>query len=168
MPRFLQGAAFRLPDLLTIIVEGDRGSLNATYIAEGSVPPESGGYADMDELVAAVNQAVLDLYSEHLGDRMMGVQYAWYPWGEHKPPKNAGLPKDFYLLFEIQASGDGYTASVPSEPSTRVEAATLQELCQAAEATAVRHWPALESNGIPGMMHWNRDLVSGQFRDDAD
>ena len=167
MRRFFQRAAFRLPDLLTIMVDTDNDSLKVTYIAEGSVPAESGGYADMDELVAAVDRAVIDLYSEHLGDRVMGVQYAWYPWGDHKPPTQAGLPKDFYLLFEIQASGGGYKASVPTEPSTRVEAATLRELCQAAEETALRQWPVLESSGIPGMMHWNRDLASGQFRDVA-
>lgn len=168
MRRFFRDATFKLPDLLTIMVEPEEGGLKVTYIAEGSVPPESAGYADMDELVAAVDQAVLDLYSERLGERVMGVQYAWYPWGDRKPPKTAGLPKDFYLMFEIQLSADGYTASVPSEPSTQIAAATLRDLCQAAEETALRHWPVLQSSGIPGVMHWNRDLASGQFRDHAD
>lgn len=156
----------RAPDLLTIIVEPSKDdSLKVTYVAEGPTPADSTGYVDMDALVDSVNAEVVDQYAKELGGRIMGLQYAWYPWGDQKPPKNSDLPKKFYLMFEIRASESGYTAALADSPSTAVAAATLRDLAQAAHDTAIQHWPVLADTGIPGMMHWNRELASGQLRD---
>ncbi len=156
----------RVPDLVTAVVEPARdGTLKVMYVAEGSTPPDSSGYPDIDSAVAAVNEEVVDQYAAELGSRVMGFQYAWYPWGDNKPPKHADLPRKFYLMFEIRVAGSGYSATLSDNVSVTVQAATLRELADVAQAAALKQWPILEAAGIPGMMHWNRELASGQLRD---
>ncbi|MDQ6709101.1 MAG: hypothetical protein M3Z11_00945 [Candidatus Dormibacteraeota bacterium] len=54
---------------------------------------------------------------------------------------------------------------MPTFPGSSVQAATLRELADAAEVAARKQWPILEAAGIPGIIHWNRQLASGQLRD---
>jgi hypothetical protein len=139
--------------------------LKVVYVSEGTTPDDSSGYPDIDAAVTAVNQEVLEEYAAELGERVLGFQYAWFAWGDHKPPKNAGLSKDFYLMFEIRGSEGDYAASLPEDASIQLRAATLKELTDATQAATFEKWPILRTSGIPGVMHWNRELAAGQFRD---
>jgi hypothetical protein len=158
----------RLPDLVTVIVEHQPdGTLDATFVGEGTLPPDSGGYPDMDGLVSAVERVVLDLYRSSPSEAAvpMGFQYAWYPWGgDTKALKIPGGPDEF-LLFEIRQSMGGFEAWLPSEPAVSAISSRLADLPAAICGVAFGRWPALVGRTIPGMLHWNRELTAVGFRD---
>ena len=66
MPLRLFGRSrVRLPDLVTVLVAHQPdGTLAAEFIGEGSLPPDSHGYADMGTLVSAVERAGLGTLRE--------------------------------------------------------------------------------------------------------
>ena len=158
----------RVPDLVTVIVERHSdGTLDAEFIGEGSLPPDSGGYEDMDALVGAVDRTVLDFYRSSPSETAapIGFQYAWYPWGDDtKALKIVGGPEEF-LLFEIRQSIGGYEGWLPSDPAISTVSQHLAELPAAISAVAFARWPALVGRTIPGMLHWNRELTDVGFRD---
>jgi hypothetical protein len=158
----------RLPDLVTVLVAHQPdGTLEAEFIGEGSLPPESRGYADMDTLVSAVERAVLDLYRSSPTETPvpMGFQYAWYPWGEDKKAlKMPGGPREF-LVFEIRQSISGYEVWLPTEPTISTASPRLAELPSLIAGKTLERWPTLVGRAIPGMLHWNRELTAVGFRD---
>ena len=61
--RLFGRSRLRMPDLVTVIVEHHAdGRLDAGFIGEGRLPPDSGGYEDMDALVSAVDRSVIEFY----------------------------------------------------------------------------------------------------------
>lgn len=156
----------RIPDLVTVVVDAQRDSrLKAIFVGDGTMPRDSSAYHDMDALVSAVDRNVIALYQPLLQDRAMGFQYAWYPWGnDQKALKIGGGPKIF-LMFEIHQSPGGYEAWLLTDPAMSIGTARLAELPDAMASTAVARWPAIAGYAIPGFFHWNRELVSGAFRD---
>jgi hypothetical protein len=156
----------RLPDLVTAVVEADlEGMWKVMFVGEGSLPSDSTSYLDMDELVAAVNEEVLERYRAAVGDRTMGFQYAWYPWGDDD--ESLGLPaarKDF-LVFEIRQAASGYDAYIASDPNFRVSTGRLAALPEALRAEVEVRWPTLAGHAVPGMLHWNRNLTVAGFSD---
>jgi hypothetical protein len=143
------------------------GTLSAELIGEGSLPPGSGGYADMDALVTAVDRIVIDMYRPTLSEtsKPMGFQYAWYPWAEDKRAlKIPGGPREF-LLFEIRQSNGGYEAWLVADPATSTVSPRLDDLPSAISTVTCARWPALVGRAIPGMIHWNRELTAAGFRD---
>lgn len=168
MPLRLFGRSrVRLPDLVTVLVAHQPdGTLEAEFIGEGSLPPDSRGYADMDTLVSAVERTVLDLYRSSPTETPvpMGFQYAWYPWGEDKKAlKMPEGPREF-LVFEIRQSIGGYEAWLPGEPIATASP-RLAELPSILANKTVERWPTLVGRAIPGMLHWNRELTAVGFRD---
>ena len=157
-----------MPDLVTVMVEHQPdGTLNAEFMGEGSLPPDSGGYPDMDALVNAVERTVLDLYRSSPSQTPvpMGFQYAWYPWGDDtKALKIPGGPAEF-LLFEIRQSIGGYEVWLPTDPAISTASPRLADLPSAIGNKAFERWPALVGRTIPGMLHWNRELTAAGFRD---
>jgi hypothetical protein len=157
-----------MPDLVTVIVEHQPdGSLDAKFIGEGTLPPDSGGYADMDALVSAVEHTVLGLYRSSPSDTAapIGYQYAWYPWGDDtKALKLPGGPEEF-LLFEIRQSIGGCEVWLPSDPAVLTVSHRLADLPAAICNVAFERWPGLVGRTIPGMLHWNRELTAVGFRD---
>jgi hypothetical protein len=142
------------------------GSLEAEFIGEGSLPPDSRGYADMDTLVSAVERAVLDLYRSSPAETPVpiGFQYAWYPWGEDKNAlKMPDGPREF-LVFEIRQSTGGYEVWLPAEPIATASPRLADLPSLIADKTTER-WPTLVGRAIPGMLHWNRELTAVGFRD---
>jgi hypothetical protein len=158
----------RIPDLVTVLVgHQPDGSLDAQFIGEGTLPPDSGGYADMDAVVTAVERIVLELYRSSPTDTAapMGFQYAWYPWSEDKKAlKIAGGPKEF-LVFEIRQSTGGYEAWLPQDRTISTVSPHLADLPAAICNLAFSRWPPLRRRTIPGMLHWNRELTAVGFRD---
>lgn len=169
MPLRLFGRSrVRPPDLVTVLVAHQPdGTLEAEFIGEGSLPPDSRGYADMDTLVSAVERAVLDLYRSSPTETPvpMGFQYAWYPWGEDKKAlKMPDGPREF-LAFEIRQSSGGYEVWLPTEPTISTASPRLADLPSLIADKTVERWPTLGGRAIPGMLHWNRELTAVGFRD---
>ena len=166
--RFFGRSRVHLPDLVTVLVAHQPdGTLGAEFIGEGSLPPDSRGYADMDTLVSAVERAVLDLYRSSPTETPvpMGFQYAWYPWGEDKKAlKMPDGPREF-LVFEIRQSTGGYEVWLPTEPTISTASLHLADLPSLIADKTVERWPTLVGRAIPGMLHWNRELTAGGFRD---
>lgn len=166
--RLFGGSGRRLPDLVTVLVEQRRdGTFAAEFIGEGSLPADSGGYADMDALVSEVDRDALALYCSSPSEptAAIGFQYAWYPWGDdQKALKLPGGPKD-YMLFEIRQSGGGYEASLSADPAITAAAPHLAELPQGIASKVFERWPALVGRTVPGMLHWNRELTAVGFRE---
>lgn len=156
-----------MPDLVTVVVEHQPdGSLDVSFVGEGSLPPGSGGYADMDTVVSAVERTALDLYRSSPSETPvpMGFQYAWYPWAEDKKAlKTPGGPREF-LVFEIRQSIGGYEAWLPAEPIATASQ-RLADLPSMLANKTVERWPTLVGRAIPGMLHWNRELTAVGFRD---
>jgi hypothetical protein len=143
------------------------GTLEAEFIGEGSLPPDSRGHADMDTLVSVVERAALDLYRSSPTEtpEPIGFQYAWYPWGEDKKAlKMPDGPREF-LVFEIRQSIGGYEAWLPAEPTTSTASPRLADLPSLIADKTIARWPALVGRAIPGMLHWNRELTAVGFRD---
>jgi hypothetical protein len=157
-----------MPDLVTVVVEHQPdGTLGAEFVGEGSLPPDSGGYADMDALISAVERTALDLYRSSPSETPvpMGFQYAWYPWAEDKKAlKLPGGPRKF-LVFEIRQSIGGYEAWLPGEPTISTASPRLAGLPPLIAEKTTERWPTLIGRAIPGMLHWNRELTAVGFRD---
>ena len=166
--RLFGRSRLRMPDLVTVIVQHHPdGSLAAGFIGEGRLPPDSGGYEDMDALVSAVDRSVIEFYRSSPSDTTVpiGFQYAWYPWGDDtKALKIAGGPEEF-LLFEIRQSIGGYEAWLPSDAAISTVSLRLADLPAAISKVAFERWPALVGRTMPGMLHWNRELTDVGFRD---
>jgi hypothetical protein len=160
-----------MPDLVTVLVAHRAdGSLDAEFIGDGSLPPESGGYSDMDALVSAVEAIALELYRSSPTESSvpMGFQYAWYPWGEdNKSLKLPAGPKQF-LVFEIRQSAGGYRTWLDSDPALSTVTPRLADLPSAISKPTLERWPVLSGRAIPGMLHWNRELTTVGFRDAPD
>src|SRR2546430_908252 len=143
------------------------GAIGSSSAISGRLPPDSGGYEDMDALVSAVDRSVIEVYRSSPSDTAVpiGFQYAWYPWGDDtKALKIAGGPEEF-LLFEIRQSIGGYQAWLPSDAAISTVSPRLADLPAAISKVAFERWPALVGRTIPGMLHWNRELTDVGFRD---
>jgi hypothetical protein len=153
------------PDLVTVLVESEKGGAtwSASFIGDGRLPSNSRAYSDMDELVRAVDEEVRAMYPLAAGS--IGFQYAWYPWGDdQKALKTPGGPKEF-LMFEVRQSVGGYQAWLLNDPGVTVTVSSLRDLPEAIRAQVEQRWPSLAGHGIPGMIHWNRNLTPSGFVD---
>jgi hypothetical protein len=163
MPLF-QKPGFTMPDLVTAIVEPERGGTwKLTFVGIGSLPADSKGHADMDALVAGVDREIAFMYQPRVGSEGLGVQYAWYPWGTPKPAKK-GTPDvpTSLLIFDIE-TGLGYRASLDGDRGVQGVASRLALLPDVIAAAVRARWPGLGDRPPPAMFTWNRVLTYARF-----
>lgn len=156
---------FILPDLVTAVVEAERGGTwKVMFVGSGSLPADSKGHADMDALVATVDREIAFMYQPRVGPEGIGVQYAWYPWGTPKPAKT-GTPDEptSFLVFVID-SGYGYRASLDGEPGLQGVATRLAQLPDVVGAAVRARWPGIGDRPPPAMFSWNRTLTAAGFQ----
>jgi len=165
MSSFFKKLAFSMPELVTGIVELERGGTwEVRFAGSGTLPAGSKGYPDMDALVGAVDREIAFMYQPRVGPEGLGVQYAWYPWGTPKLAKKGtpDVPTSF-LVFDIEA-GLGYRASLDWDRGVQCVASRLAQLPDVIAAAVRARWPGLGDRPPPAMFAWNRILTSAGFR----
>ena len=154
-----------VPDLLTAIVEPERGGTwKVIFVGTGSLPADSKGHADMDALVAAVDREIAFMYQPRVGRAGLGVQYAWYPWGDPKPAKKGTPDAPTSALVFVIETGLGYRASLDGEPGVQGVASRLAQLPDIVAAAVRARWPGLGDRPPPALFAWNRVLTPAGFQ----
>ena len=156
------------PDLVTALVLAEKqGTLGVMYVCspEDGRLKDSGGYASIEELVRAVEQAMTECYGGRTPARGIDLQLTWYPFGENDKRKGRklGLPEDF-MVFEARQTPDGeFIASLQREGPPFADAVRLSGLPARIREAAQREWPALAGTEPPGMIRWGRKLTDNGF-----
>ena len=78
---------------------------------------------------------------------------------------NTTLHFDTPWTLDNYVKTGGYEAWLPQEPTISTASPRLADLPSLIADKTVERWPTLVGRAIPGMLHWNRELTAGGFRD---